>query len=161
MHLRFLSALLGLVLAAAGTASQAPPAGKVAQQPEKFEAEVPAAHLLGPEDSIDIRVPEVEEIGDKPYRVSDSGYVNLPLVGKVHAAGLTVEQFEAELVSRFKAYFKIPAVSVSVAEFRSQPVSVIGSVNAPDVIQLQGNKTVGEILYLAGCVLVAAGHSVK
>jgi len=161
IRLRFLATLSGLVLAAAGAASQDPPAGKVAQQPEKFEAEVRAAYLLGPEDSIDIRVPEVEEIGDKPYRVSDSGYISLPLVGKVHAAGLTVEQLEAELVSRLKAYFKIPAVSVSVAEFRSQPVSVIGAVTTPGVIQLQGNKTVVEILSMAGGLRVDAGHSVK
>ena len=161
IHLRFLSALLGLVLAAAGAASQDPPAGKVAQQPEKFEAEVRAAYLLGPDDSITILVPDAEEIGDKSYRIGESGYINLPLVGQVRAAGLTLEQLEAELVTRLNAYFKRPSVSVSVAEFRSQPVSVIGAVTTPGVIQLQGNKTLVEILSMAGGVRTDAGHSVK
>jgi len=162
IRLRFLATLSGLAITAAGAASQDPPAAKAAQQqPDKIEAEVRAAYLLGPDDSIDIRIPEIEEIGDKPYRVSDSGYINLPLVGQVHAAGLTVEQLEAELATRLNAYFKKPSVSVSVAEFRSQPVSVIGAVTTPGVIQLQGNKTLVEILSMAGGVRTDAGHSVK
>ena len=161
IRLRFLSALLGLVIAAAGAASQDPPVGKAAQQPDKFEAEVRAAYVLGPDDSIAILAPDAEEIGDKPYRIGDGGYINLPLVGQVRAAGLTLEQLEAELVTRLNAYFKKPSVSVSVAEFRSQPVSVIGAVTTPGVIQLQGNKTLVEILSMAGGVRTDAGHSVK
>ena len=162
IRLKFLSALVVVAISGVGAASQDPPAAKAApQQPDKFEAEVRAAYVLGPEDSIDIRIPEMEEIGDKPYRVSDGGYINLPLVGQVRAAGLTVEQLEAELATRLNAYFKKPSVSVSVAEFRSQPVSVIGAVTTPGVIQLQGNKTLVEILSMAGGVRTDAGHSVK
>lgn len=161
IRLTSLSALFGLVITAAGAASQDPPAGKAAQQPDKFEAEVRAAYVLGPDDSIAILAPDAEEIGDKPYRIGDGGYINLPLVGQVRAAGLTLEQLEAELVNRLNAYFKKPAVTVSVAEFRSQPVSVIGAVTTPGVIQLQGNKTLVEILSTAGGLRTDAGHSVK
>jgi polysaccharide export outer membrane protein len=154
--------LAGLLVPAAIAAPQDPPVAKAAQQqPDKFETEVRAVYLLGPEDSITIQVPDAEEIGDKPYRIGDNGCINVPLAGQVRAAGLTLEQLEAELVSRLKAYFKKPVVSLSVAEFRSQPVSVIGAVNTPGVIQLQGKKTLIEILSMAGGLRADAGHSVK
>jgi len=90
IRLRFLATLSGLAITAAGAASQDPPAAKAAQQqPDKIEAEVRTAYLLGPDDSITILAPDAEEIGDKPYRIGDSGYINLPLVGQVRAAGLT------------------------------------------------------------------------
>jgi len=79
----------------------------------------------------------------------------------VRAAGLTVEQLEAELVSRLKAYIQKPEVAVSITEFRSQPVSVLGAVKSPGVHQLQGRKTLVEILSLAGGLNTDAGHSVK
>lgn len=158
--LRLFTVLFALALSAAG-ASQNQPSASAPQQPGKLEVEVRAAYLLGPDDSITIRSPEAEEISEKPYRISDNGYINLPLIGQVLAAGLTVEQLEVELASRLKAYFKKPAVSVSVTEFRSQPVSVIGAVNNPGVIQLQGNKTLVEILSMTGGLRGDAGHRVK
>src|SRR5438552_7199484 len=51
-----------------------------------------AQYVLGPEDQIKIWALGVEEISDKPIRIDPSGEIDLPLVGRVHAAGLTVEQ---------------------------------------------------------------------
>ncbi|MEO7649237.1 MAG: SLBB domain-containing protein, partial [Bryobacteraceae bacterium] len=79
----------------------------------------------------------------------------------VRAAGFTIPQFEAELSKRLANYIKEPQVAVNVLEFRSQPVSVIGSVNTPGVKQLRGNKTLVEVLSLAGGLRQDAGNSVK
>lgn len=130
-------------------------------EPRPAVEEAPSSYILGPGDQIVIRAFDAEEISDKPTRISSSGYINLPLVGRVHAAGMTVEQLEAELTSRLQTYIQSPEVSVSVSEFRSQPVSVIGAVNAPGVHQLQGHKTLIEILSLAGGTRSDAGHTVK
>jgi polysaccharide export outer membrane protein len=72
------------------------------------------------------------------------------MAGRLGASGLTIEQLEAQLVERLKTFIREPEVSVSITEFRSQPVSVIGAVKNPGVHQLQGRKTLIEILSLAG-----------
>jgi polysaccharide export outer membrane protein len=72
-----------------------------------------------------------------------------------------VEQLENGIAERLKSYVKEPEVSVEIAEFRSQPVSVIGSVRNPGVHQLEGRKTLVEILSLAGGLADDAGYSVK
>jgi polysaccharide export outer membrane protein len=148
---RVLGALWLAALVAA--AQQAP----VAVDPQ---AQMRYSYVLGPEDLLTIRVMEVEEIDNKPVPVDSQGYVRLPMVGRVRAGGLTVDQFEAELVQRLKTYIKEPQVAVSVTEFRSQPVSVIGSVKNPGVHQVQGRKTLLEMLSLAGGIDPEAGHSI-
>ncbi len=134
-----------------------------AQQPQAPEspASLRSSYVLGPEDQITIRALDADEISDKPLRIDMNGYIRLPMVGRLRASGLTLEQLEAEIVNRLKTYIQQPEVAVSITEFRSQPVSVIGSVNSPGVHQLQGRKTLVEILSLAGGLRNDAGHSVK
>jgi polysaccharide export outer membrane protein len=109
-----------------------------------------SGYKLGPDDQILIRVPEGFDSSDKSVLIGANGNITLPLIGHVMAAGLTVEQLEAELASRLKLYIQDPQVSVTVAEFRSQPVSVMGAVTTPGVFQLRGRKTLYEVLSLAG-----------
>lgn len=129
----------------------------VCQQP----APVRYAYILGPEDQITIRVLDAEEIDSKPVRIDSAGFIRLPLVGNIRAGGLTVDQLEAELAGKLKTYVKQPQVAVSVTEFRSQPVSVIGAVKLPGVHQVQGRKTLLEVLSMAGGIDPEAGHSIK
>src|SRR5690606_35035898 len=51
-----------------------------------------------------------------------------------------------------------PHVAVNVVEFRSQPVSILGAVRSPGVHQLQGRKTVVELLSQAGGIREDAGY---
>jgi len=120
-----------------------------------------AMYLLGPGDVITIHALDADEISDKPVRIGSNGFITLPLAGRVRAGGLTSDQLEAELVARLKSVIRNPEVSVSLVEQRSQPVSIIGAVNAPGVHQLQGDKTLVEMLSLAGGVRQDAGYSVK
>jgi polysaccharide export outer membrane protein len=119
------------------------------------------SYVLGPDDQINIRALDAEEISDKPLRIGIDGNINLPLVGRLRAAGLTTEQLEAELETRLKTYVISPHVAVSILEMRSQPVSVIGAVGTPGIHQLQGHKTLVEMLSLAGGLKQEAGYSVK
>jgi len=79
----------------------------------------------------------------------------------VEAGGRTAEALEKEIAERLKTYIRKPEVSVNLSEQRSQPVSVIGAVGTPGVQQLQGRKTLVEILSLAGGARADAGSSVK
>ena len=50
---------------------------------------------------------------------------------------------------------------MEVVEFGSQPVTVLGAVAKPGLQQLQGRKTLAEILSLAGGLRQDAGYAVK
>ena len=120
-----------------------------------------AAYVLGPEDVLRVRVMNVSDLGEVPYPIDLRGDVELPRVGTVHAAGLTVEQFEAELKTRFREYLQNPVVTVGVAEFHSQPVSVLGSVAAPGVHQIRGRRTLLEIISEASGLKGDAGSTIE
>jgi polysaccharide export outer membrane protein len=121
-----------------------------------------SGYILGPGDQISVHVVNFEEINDKPIAIDLNGCIHLPMVGKIPVSGLTVEQVGSEISKRLEVYVKQPDVSVSVTEFRSQPVSVIGAVRTPGVQQVQGEKTLLEMLSLAGGIdSTTAGSTLK
>ena len=161
----------GLLLVPAIAQSVVAPDGRVETQPGT-PISVPAvptaaaaaanttSYVLGPEDQITVRVFGAADIPDKPVQIENDGTVTLPMIGRAHAAGLTVEQFQANLVTAYKKYFKDPQVTVQVNDFRSQPVSVAGNVKTPSVVQLRGNRTLLEVIGQAGGLRTDAGDSV-
>ena len=122
---------------------------------------VPDTYSLGPGDQIMVRVPAVDEIDNKPIPIDQRGTINLPVVGRIQASGLTTEQVELAISERLKKYLVLPDVSVYLTEMRSQPVSVLGQVQTPGIHQLQGRKTLFEILSLAGGLRPEAGNVVN
>ncbi len=125
------------------------------------ESKALSNYVLGPGDQISVRVLDLEEVGSQPLRIDMRGNINLPVVGRVHAAGLTVERLEAELAGQFKNVLNSPTVIVSISEFRSQPISILGAVAKPGVYQLEGQKTLFEVLSLAEGLRVDAGSTIK
>lgn len=127
----------------------------------------PKSYVLGAEDQVAIRVLDLDEFAegatgkDRVYRIDLRGYVTLPLLGRVHVAGQSVEQFEVTLAERLKEFLKAPSVTVSVSEYKSQPVSVLGQVQTPGVHQIQGRKSLLEVVSLAGGLKPDAGHQIK
>ena len=123
-----------------------------------------AAYILGPDDQITVRVLDLDEISDKdgkPIRIDSRGNIVLPVAGRVHAAGLTVDQLEDAISGKLKAILQNPQTTVNVLEQRSQPVSVLGSVKTPGVHQIRGKKTLFEVLSLAGGLNPDAGNVVN
>ncbi len=121
----------------------------------------PTNYILGPNDQITLSVADLDEISNKPMRIDMRGDLNIPLAGRIHAEGLTPDQLESEIESALKKNLRDPHVVVNVSEFRSQPVSVLGNVVSPGVHQLEGRKTLFEMLSLAGGLRPDAGYSVK
>jgi len=119
------------------------------------------SYVLGPNDEIVILSVVAEEIANKPTRITTSGDLNLPMVGRIHAAGMTLDQLEAEVSERLKTYYREPDLAINITQFKSQPVSVIGYVGAPGVIQLEGKKTLIEVISQAGGLKPDAGSIVK
>lgn len=163
--LLFISRLLGVGLAGAiligGARAQTPAASTSAGQTAKCDNQIRSTYLLGPDDQLEISGPELTDLPNKPLRVDGEGDIQVPLAGTVHVAGLTVQQTEQKLDEVLSKYIKHPQVVVNVAEVRSQPVSVLGAVNSPGVHQVQGHKTILEMLASAGGVRQDAGYSIR
>jgi polysaccharide export outer membrane protein len=104
---------------------------------------------------------DADEINEKPVRIDGDGYIRLPLAGRIKAAGLTSEQLEHAIAENLRTYIKEPEVTIGVLEFHSQRVSVLGSVRSPGIHQLEGRRTVVEILAQAGGVSDDAGNTLK
>lgn len=123
-------------------------------------SKVRSTYVLGPDDELEISGPELDETA-KPTRIDGDGSVNVPLIGRVQVAGLTIQQCEQELNKRLSTYIRQPQVVVNIKELRSQPVSVLGAVNTPGVYQVRGHKTLLEMLSLAGGIRTDAGYSIR
>ena len=107
-------------------------------------------YVVGPEDVIDIEVFDVPEL-TKTFRVAADGLITLPLIGRVQAAGLTAEQLRQALAEKWgEDYLQDPQVTVFVREFKAKPVSVIGAVEKPGLYPLTGQRTLIEVLSMAG-----------
>lgn len=123
-----------------------------------------SGYILGPQDSITIRVLELDEFDPRvlgAVRIDEQGNITLPLAGRVHAAGQTTEQLETTVAARLSNVVNHPAVTVSVAEYRSHPVSVLGAVKSPGVYQVTSRKTLFEVLSLAGGLNPDASNRIK
>ena len=125
-----------------------------------LDAHAGEAYILGPQDSLNIRVVDMEELGEEPYPIDLGGNITLPRIGRIHAAGLTVEQLRSKVTQKFKEYLQEPIVNISVADFRSQPVSILGAVETPGVHQIRGNKTLFEVISEAGGLKEDAGNRI-
>lgn len=126
------------------------------------ESKAPSTYALGPDDQIMITALDAEEVTTKaPIRIDSRGNITLPMVGRLKAAGLTPEQLEAAIEDRLKKYLQQPDVTVSLTEMRSQPISILGAVQNPGVHQLQGRKTLFEVISMAGGIRQDAGYQIK
>ena len=115
-------------------------------------------YKIGPEDLLEISVFEDEKL-NKSVRVSSQGNISLPLLGILKVKGLTANELEKEIRDLLaEKYFQDPHVSVFIKEYRNQRISVMGSVEKPGVYDVTGQKTVLDILAIAGGLKEEAGQ---
>jgi polysaccharide export outer membrane protein len=115
-------------------------------------------YQIGPEDLIEISVFEEEKL-NKTVRVSSQGNISLPLLGILNVKGLTANELEKEMRDLLgEKYLQDPHVSVFIKEYRNQRVSVIGSVEKPGVFEVTSQKTLLDMLAMAGGLKEDAGE---
>jgi polysaccharide export outer membrane protein len=105
--------------------------------------------VIGPEDTVTIQARDAEEIS-KAWRVDTSGNLDLPMLGQIKAAERTASELERELAGRLRRYVREPQVTVWISEYRSQPVTITGAVGKAGTLQLQGPRTLFEVMIMAG-----------
>ena len=119
-------------------------------------------YLIGSGDLLGIDVFDVPELS-RDVRVNETGYISLPLMpSKVRAAGLTPFQLQDKLAELLQTngLVSAPQVTVSVKEQHSQPITVIGAVKTPMVIQELRKTTLLQALSQAGGIADDAGSTV-
>ena len=83
------------------------------------------------------------------FAVDGSGQIQLPLVGQIKAADLTVHQFIAEVQQILGAkYLRDPRVSVQIETYR--PFYIIGEVNRPGEYPCESRLSAFGAVALAG-----------
>jgi len=136
-----------------GPASAQPP-----QQPPVVAGD---QYVVGPSDTLAITV--VDEIDlTRKYLVDTDGTITMPYVGRVQAAGLTVEALRARITGELKkGYLKDPQVLVGVEQYKARSVLVTGAVRAPQRVTLTGlTMSLLEALTLAGSPTSSAANEV-
>jgi polysaccharide biosynthesis/export protein len=114
-------------------------------------------YRIGPEDLIEITIFEDEKL-NKTVRVSSQGNITLPLLGILKVKGLTGTEMEKEIRDLLaEKYFQDPHVSIFIKEYRNQRISLMGAVSKAGVYDFSGQKSVLDLLSMAGGLRDDAG----
>ena len=107
-------------------------------------------YRIGRQDLLEIRVFDLEQL-NQTVRVADDGSITLPLLGRLAVAGLSKSELEALIARLLEArYVRDPQVTIFVKEYESKKVAVSGAVKKPGTYEMLGEKTLLEMISLAG-----------
>ena len=96
-------------------------------------------------DTIDVAVYNSPELSGS-FRINNDGYIRMPLVGKIQAAGKTEDELNELIRTSVDTFIKNPNITV-IPKFS---VSVLGSVTKPGTFTLTGSERVIEVIAMAG-----------
>jgi protein involved in polysaccharide export with SLBB domain len=122
----------------------------------------PSDYTIGPNDLLSVVIPNLVAPGAESVRnarVSESGFITLPLLGQVRANGLTEAQLENAIRQAYqdKQLIKDADVTVTVLESRNRTFTIFGQVFRPGQYQiLQSDFRVLDALSLGGGMQASA-----
>lgn len=149
---------------AAGVLSQVQSSVALQEKPKGESAQAPLGkeqrkeYVIGGRDVLEITVYDETDLNRK-VRVSNRGYISFPLIGEAEVAGLTAAQAEKKIEDLLKqGYLVNPQVSISISEFRSSEIYVLGAVNKAGAYPLMGETNLLEALSRAGGIGTEKGE---
>ena len=114
-------------------------------------------YVLGPGDRLRLKVYDDQNLSGE-YEVNSGGFVSIPLVGEVRAAGLTTSQLEKTLTARMKGSIaQDPKINIEIAAYA--PFYIYGEVKKAGVYPYQPGLTVGDAIATAGGLTYRADES--
>jgi polysaccharide biosynthesis/export protein len=118
--------------------------------------------LIGPGDKLRVDVFDTPEMSLEEVRVTDAGEIPLMFIGNVKVASLTPGEAARVIEDTLKSkqLMTHPQVSVSVMEYATQQVSVMGQVKSPGVFNITAPVPVINILSNAGGLTDAADRNI-
>lgn len=113
--------------------------------------------LIAPGDLVSVKVFGTNDFLS-PVRVSVDGNLQLPLIGLVQVAGLTLNRTEDLIAARLSAagMYVNPQVTVQVIESVSQFATVAGELHA--IVPINGSRRLLDVLAAAGTLPPSASH---
>jgi polysaccharide biosynthesis/export protein len=125
-------------------------------------AAAPETARIAPGDRLAIRVEHMDEVC-RTVEVASDGQIELPLLGRVPAAGRNQGELVADLAERLTAYMQTPEVDVALQRGAQEPqVTVDGAVGRPGAYPLPaGSTTILEVIAHAGGRTRAAASVVE
>jgi len=114
------------------------------------EPQVPADYRLGPGDELLVSIWGSVD-ADLRLRVDRAGRINIPRIGALGVAGMTLAEATSAIDRQGRRTFKAFEVSVSLSELRQIRVFVTGFAQRP------GTYTVSSLATLSGVLLSRAG----
>src|SRR5262245_19591384 len=117
-------------------------------------------YAVGPQDVLTVQVFGEPEYSGK-FTVEQDGTFTYAQIGRIKAAGLTLRSLEQQLKAHLAdGFLKNPQVAVSIENYRSQKVLIIGEVRSPGEYQLAGGMTLLSALARAGSTTPTAAREV-
>ena len=92
-------------------------------------------YALGASDVLSINLTDTDDI-DGSYIIGPNGSIDLPFVGKINITNLTLNETKIKLVSVLKKYYKNSDLQVTINEFNSSKIYVLGAVRNQITINL-------------------------
>jgi polysaccharide export outer membrane protein len=117
---------------------------------------------LGGDDLIGISVYDSPELSHT-VRVGTDGTIRLPMVRQhIQVAGLVPAELETAIATALidEHVMVDPIVSVTVVEYHSRPITVVGAVRAPITFQAAGTVTLLDAIVRAGGIGTNAGSDI-
>lgn len=116
------------------------------QQAEEFR--------IGSGDLVELKVFGVDQFTQE-LRVNGSGTIEIPLIGTLPVSGLTASEVRVRVAALLeeKDLIRNPQVSITIKEYLSQPVVVMGTVKNPGQYQLSRPARLVDVLAMAGGIL--------
>ena len=121
------------------------------------------AEKIGPDDLLGVSVYDSPELSH-PVRVDANGAIRLPMVKQpISVLGLYPAEIEVTITKALADgnVLVAPLVSVSVLEYRSRPITVMGAVRNPIVFQADGPVTLLDAISRAGGLADNAGSDIQ
>jgi polysaccharide export outer membrane protein len=125
------------------------PAPTTADRTRPTQAPLPDDYILQPGDKLRIEVYKDAQLSQS-VQVRPDGKITMPLIGDIAAMSLTPIDLRDRIAAALKDYVNNPVVTVIVVEGTSPTAYVVGEVNRPGPVTLQGNMTVLQALAVAG-----------
>jgi len=124
-------------------------------------ASTPETLLIGPGDTVHVQVLNTPELEQHP-RVTDAGEIPLIGVGNVSVAGLTPAEAAAKIRELLISahYMNPPEVTVTVEQYATQSVSVLGQVKAPGAYTISTPRSILSVVALAGGLTDSADYRI-
>lgn len=139
------STLLSGCVSARTSVTPVPVQPQVLESALRFRKE----YILAAGDQIEVAVRRVPEVS-RNVTIRPDGFISLPMLQDVLAAGSTPRELAEKLTQLFSARLLKPEVNVLPLQVRQPAIYVVGDVNAPGTVPFRDAPTAMQALAFAG-----------